>query len=1062
FQNPSDWGIVSGVSYPYLTAFFPTTPQVISGIAYQDSGVAPLASGSSGAAYVSADAAGTSLGSVSTGANGYYYFLEPSGTISGTGSAVLAYEGTTSATGARLETLTGSTGGFDIWGATLIAPTSATTYSAAPSTGTALAVTADNMTLLNSALGSNAAPTGLTSLADAGYIATGGGFTIDETLALANGLYVETTTTGAGITVSDPLTIAGATGLTLDAAGALAIDAPVTVSGAGKVALDAGYDTTTVPGTSLLELSFAQGSDIDFTGGSTAGASLTINTQPYTLLYDMGDVQNVNNNLSGDYALANSLDASSTTGWVPLGTDGLGDVWDGTGFVANGEVGFSGTFHGLGNTIANLTVSLSSTDFVGLFGFSSGVISDIGLIGGAVTGTGNSFGGLVGSNLGTITDAYATGTVSGNDNVGGLVGFNPGEITDAYATGTVGGSGATAVGGLVGGNPGEITDAYATGAVSGGGSVGGLVGQQIGKIIDAYATGAVSGDFNVGGLVGYNYGTITDAYATGAVNGNSQVGGLVGINNGTIIDAYATGTVSGDSYVGGLVGINHGTIKDAYATGAVSGATVVGGLVGYNDGTITDGYWDTATTGQPTSSGSSNANGLTTAALQGTLPTFQNPSDWGIVSGVSYPYLTAFFPTTPQVISGFAYGDNGVTLLGGGNAIAILSGGAQVATTGTGADGYYYSMFPSGTLNSAGALAYLSGDSVKGSAFTDDIATTGIQNLDIWGGTTRLVTADTNLWTALGNLTTTLGAISNGDLGLSATPTSLTASAGGIAIDAPASFTIDGGLTASGPILAAAQGDLTLAANAALSSAAAGDAIVLSATGDFINEAGASVLSLTGGGNWLIYSDAPATDAFDDLDSANTAIWDATLASLPPASVTQTGERYLFAFQPTLTVTTTDVAATQGTSATAAVATAYTVAGLQPGVTGAFLGDTAASVYSGTPSVTSTGSAATATGTFAIDATQGTLLLSDSYLLAFDDAGVLTVSAARTRHHHHFRLRFPLRFPFFHHVHLFFPPPRKFPFPPSHFGHVNRDKRSSHFFDFGPPRGSPFFIVANR
>ena len=60
----------------------------------------------------------------STGANGYYYLLEPGGTLTFSPTAVLAYTGTaTTATGAILTTLTSaSSTGLDIWGNTLIAP----------------------------------------------------------------------------------------------------------------------------------------------------------------------------------------------------------------------------------------------------------------------------------------------------------------------------------------------------------------------------------------------------------------------------------------------------------------------------------------------------------------------------------------------------------------------------------------------------------------------------------------------------------------------------------------------------------------------------------------------------------------------------------------------------------------------------------------------------------------------------------------------------------------------------------------------------------------------------
>ena len=65
----SVWGTGDGL-YPYFLWQYPTTPQPISGVAYNDSGVTPLASTGSGAHYVSVLRCGTSLGSGPTGANG--------------------------------------------------------------------------------------------------------------------------------------------------------------------------------------------------------------------------------------------------------------------------------------------------------------------------------------------------------------------------------------------------------------------------------------------------------------------------------------------------------------------------------------------------------------------------------------------------------------------------------------------------------------------------------------------------------------------------------------------------------------------------------------------------------------------------------------------------------------------------------------------------------------------------------------------------------------------------------------------------------------------------------
>ena len=341
-------------------------------------------------------------------------------------------------------------------------------------------------------------------------------------------------------------------------------------------------------------------------------------THLYTLIVNMAELQAINANLKGDYALATSINAATdpTTpaNWIPLGTDGAGNV-------ENSAQGFSGIFNGLGNTISNFTFTTSAS-YAGLFGNSSGTISNIGLINAAVSSNyqsqGSSYaGGLAAVSSGSIANSYVTGSVTGQFSVGGLVGQEAtGAISNSYSTATVSGGnrvgGDVALGGLVGTDYGPITNSYATGAVSGGSGaqdVGGLVGYDRGSVANSYATGAVStsgsgGD--VGGLTGYGYGTVSDSYATGAVSGTGGfVGGLVGFEQTSIENSYATGSVSssgnGADYliaVGGLVGQSLGVIANSYAMGAVSnnatlnpGGNRVGGLVGFNDtGSISDSY----------------------------------------------------------------------------------------------------------------------------------------------------------------------------------------------------------------------------------------------------------------------------------------------------------------------------------------------------------------------------------------------------------------------------------------------------------------------------------------
>ncbi len=182
--------------------------------------------------------------------------------------------------------------------------------------------------------------------------------------------------------------------------------------------------------------------------------------------------------------------------------------------------------------------------------------------------------------------------VRGFIGVGGLIGFiYEGTIENSYVTGDV--SGDSHVGGLVGWNAGEgtVANSYATGDVSGEGGIGGLVGTNIGTVANSYATGDVRGGGGIGGLVGSNSGLVANSYATGVVSGGDSVGGLVGVNHDTVSNSYATGVVSGGDGIGGLVGMNIGTVSNSYAIGDVSGDELVGGLAGLNyKGTIENSY----------------------------------------------------------------------------------------------------------------------------------------------------------------------------------------------------------------------------------------------------------------------------------------------------------------------------------------------------------------------------------------------------------------------------------------------------------------------------------------
>ena len=294
------------------------------------------------------------------------------------------------------------------------------------------------------------------------------------------------------------------------------------------------------------------------------------------------------------YELTRSLDFNSPDSYSAGAVDPEWNGGDGWLPINDNGSGLNAEFEGNGYTISNLYIHRQDTDSVGLFARvgGSGIILNAGVVNAEMEG--RSYAGiLAGSNSGTITGSYATGSVSGDSRVGGLVGDNS--------------------------SSGAITASYATGSASGIDDVGGLVGENSGAITASYATGSASGSSNyVGGLVGDNNGggAITASYATGSVRGNSSAGGLVGYNSGTaaITASYATGSVRGNSSVGGLVGFNRiGAITASYATGSVRGNSSVGGLVGYNHGSgaIPDSYWNTDIFGAGTA-----GEGRTTAQLQ--------------------------------------------------------------------------------------------------------------------------------------------------------------------------------------------------------------------------------------------------------------------------------------------------------------------------------------------------------------------------------------------------------------------------------------------------------------
>jgi filamentous hemagglutinin family protein len=365
-------------------------------------------------------------------------------------------------------------------------------------------------------------------------------------------------TAGSGnINVDDTVSWSAHT-LTLTAANNIDVNAVMTATGSASLALNpstANGSNAAVPGGTVVTGLNGSG----FTGmvNFSGTGALSINGTTFTVINSLGaqgsttgtDLQGMEGNLSGNYALGSDINAAATSTWR-----------GGAGFAPVEE--FNGTFEGLGHTISSLTIRPSSSD-VGLFGEvgSTGIVRNVGLVGGSVSGY-YIVGALVGLNYGTIRDSYTTGNVSGLAFVGGLVGDNLLTISNTYATGSV--SGSSSVGGLVGANAygSSVLNSYATGSVSVGSIVGGLVGYNDGTVSNSYSSGPVSGSSNVGGLMGENTGAVSNSYSTGQVAGSSSVGGLTGVNTGTITASYWNVTTSGQSSSAGGIGISTANMQN--------------------------------------------------------------------------------------------------------------------------------------------------------------------------------------------------------------------------------------------------------------------------------------------------------------------------------------------------------------------------------------------------------------------------------------------------------------------------------------------------------------------
>lgn len=311
----------------------------------------------------------------------------------------------------------------------------------------------------------------------------------------------------------------------------------------------------------------------------------------YMWVEDVDQLQAINTNLKGNYALRNSIDATSTeqNGFTSIGSHD-----------ANGA--FTGKFDGIEYNIFGLNIT--GNDNAGLFGYTDGAtINNVTLVGGSISG-GTNVGAVVGSaNNTTISNVVNSAVVTGNSNVGGIVGSATGTtVENAINTGAITSNGTldnnnvlvSNVGGLIGSMTDNDTNdeyksqlignSYNLGNVEGKGyNVGGLVGHAVNSTI-----GNASEEGKEAQLV-YNRLDVTGAYNVGGIVGNMEGSTVQNAENSATVTAtghytgeytYHTANVAGGSEtknvyianVGGIAGTSsaNSEIENVTNSGDVS------------------------------------------------------------------------------------------------------------------------------------------------------------------------------------------------------------------------------------------------------------------------------------------------------------------------------------------------------------------------------------------------------------------------------------------------------------------------------------------------------------
>lgn len=364
-------------------------------------------------------------------------------------------------------------------------------------------------------------------------------------------------------------------------------------------------------------LTFAQ-----FTGSGSGTEN-----DPYLITWDfqLNQLRNFLNQdgvyfkLMADIDLTDFLEKENPSqGWQPVGTP---------------SAPFKGILDGNNHIINGLWINRPNTDYVGMFGYTSGgIIKNLTIAGNIVEGK-DYTGFISGYSTGTfIGNCTISGVIKGVTYVGGVIGGSN-AITLHIINSSVEVEGYNYIGGVIGQSYGQGSGTSENSApiygcrvkcnkIKGNNYVGGICGsynESRSCIALCFVYTNIVGFDYVGGLTGqvyhqnrYGFGPSCDIINSGYygdIVANSYVGGISGEHSSLskIDGCFAVGLIkASDKYVGGITGYSNGhynglneTISNSYFSGSIVGGEFTSGIVGYKHmGVVTNCYSNSSIAGK--------------------------------------------------------------------------------------------------------------------------------------------------------------------------------------------------------------------------------------------------------------------------------------------------------------------------------------------------------------------------------------------------------------------------------------------------------------------------------